>query len=462
MATQALLPGALRLAPSYAFAGRADELATLRALLPRATGEGRRAAFVAGEAGSGKSRLVRELAHDVAAEGATVLYGDCDGVVRRRSARLPRRSNSSSVRLEPEALGSAGPELRRLLPGIGPAGGAGERLAADADAQRLRLHTAVTDVLTESARSAPVLLVLEDVHWADAPTLLLLRHLVRERRRRAPPARRHLPRLGRRGDAGPRRRARRRLPDRGCRPDPARRAHDRRGGRVRPARRRHRADGGADRDPRRADRRQRVPPDGALARARRVGRDRRPARRRGLGAARGRGRGAADRAGDGGPAGLAPRAGDDLRARARRRGRCRLRARDDPACQRPAGRGAPRRRRRGGAERARRRGVRPGPRVPVRARARAARGRRPALGRTPRRDAPAGRGGPRADGAPRRQPRPAGRARAPLRVGRGGRWKGARRLVQPARRRVRGRRPRVRGGSRSVPHRARARARRAA
>ena len=180
MGTQALLPGALRLAPSYAFAGRADELATLRALLPRATGEGRRAAFVAGEAGSGKSRLVRELAHDVAAEGATVLYGDCDAVVAspyrpvRRGARAARRSARARGARERRAA-----ELRRLLPGIGPSGGAGARQAADADAQRLRLHTAVTDVLTESARSAPVLLVLEDVHWADAPTLLLLRHLVR-------------------------------------------------------------------------------------------------------------------------------------------------------------------------------------------------------------------------------------------------------------------------------------------
>ena len=61
--------------------GRARELQTLRALLPRATGEGRRAAFVAGEPGSGKSRLVRELAHEVAGEGALVLYGDCDDVV---------------------------------------------------------------------------------------------------------------------------------------------------------------------------------------------------------------------------------------------------------------------------------------------------------------------------------------------------------------------------------------------
>ena len=55
MVAQAPLPGALRLAPSYAFAGRADEFATLRALLPRATEEGRRAAFVAGEAGSAAS-----------------------------------------------------------------------------------------------------------------------------------------------------------------------------------------------------------------------------------------------------------------------------------------------------------------------------------------------------------------------------------------------------------------------
>ena len=64
----------LRLAPAFAFAGRADELAMLKALLPRTAAEGRRAAPVAGEAGSGKGRLVRELAHEVASEGATVLY----------------------------------------------------------------------------------------------------------------------------------------------------------------------------------------------------------------------------------------------------------------------------------------------------------------------------------------------------------------------------------------------------
>src|SRR4029079_14061482 len=75
------LPVPLRLTPTFAFAGRTREIATLRALLPRSAGEGRRAAFLAGEPGSGKRRLVCARAREVAAEGATVLYGDRDAAV---------------------------------------------------------------------------------------------------------------------------------------------------------------------------------------------------------------------------------------------------------------------------------------------------------------------------------------------------------------------------------------------
>ena len=50
---------------------------------------------------------------------------------------------------------------------------------ADPDTERHRLHTAVTDLLGGISAHRPMLLVLEDVHWADAPTLLLLRHLAR-------------------------------------------------------------------------------------------------------------------------------------------------------------------------------------------------------------------------------------------------------------------------------------------
>ena len=77
-----LVPGPLRLTPSFPFVGRSDELAGLQELLARAEGDGRRVALVGGEAGSGKSRLVREAAHRAAAGGALVLYGACDSAVR--------------------------------------------------------------------------------------------------------------------------------------------------------------------------------------------------------------------------------------------------------------------------------------------------------------------------------------------------------------------------------------------
>src|SRR5882672_7561290 len=76
------LPGPLRLGSPYPFVGRSRELETLRTLVPRLPGEGRRIALVGGEAGSGKSRLVREFARETAAAGVVVLYGACDAVVR--------------------------------------------------------------------------------------------------------------------------------------------------------------------------------------------------------------------------------------------------------------------------------------------------------------------------------------------------------------------------------------------
>ena len=73
--------GQLRLTPSFPFVGRPREMAALRSLMPMAAGEGRRIALVGGEAGSGKSRLVREFANVAAQDGALVLYGACDSVV---------------------------------------------------------------------------------------------------------------------------------------------------------------------------------------------------------------------------------------------------------------------------------------------------------------------------------------------------------------------------------------------
>src|SRR3954454_23235205 len=178
------LPGSLGLTSAFPFVGREAELRTLRALLPRAEGEGRRVVLLGGEAGSGKSRLVRELATHAAADGALVLYGACDAVVRSPYGpfvealdHLARTVAADEIRA---ALGPTGGELARLLPDL-PArvGGLPDPVAADPDTERHRLHTAVADLLTGISRGRPLLLVLEDGHWADTPTLLLMRFLTR-------------------------------------------------------------------------------------------------------------------------------------------------------------------------------------------------------------------------------------------------------------------------------------------
>jgi DNA-binding CsgD family transcriptional regulator/tetratricopeptide (TPR) repeat protein len=178
------LPGPLRLTPSFPFAGRSRELATLRALLPRAAGEGRRIALIGGEAGSGKSRLVRELAHEGATAGALVLYGACDAVVRTPyrpfAEALEQLVRAADVDELCADLGTTGGELARLLPDLSVrVGELPSPVAADPDTERHRLHTAVTDLLTAVSRRTPLLVIVEDGHWADQPTLLLLRHLGR-------------------------------------------------------------------------------------------------------------------------------------------------------------------------------------------------------------------------------------------------------------------------------------------
>jgi DNA-binding CsgD family transcriptional regulator/tetratricopeptide (TPR) repeat protein len=162
--------------------GRSGEFGVLRTLLPRVEGESRRVVLLGGEPGAGKSRLAREFAAVVAEDGAIVLYGECDAVVHTPYGpfvpaleQLVRRVDPAKLRAMP---GAGASELTRLLPEL--AGGQVSSLATiDPDTERHRLHAAVTDLLAGASREGPVLLVLEDVHWADTATLVLLRHLAR-------------------------------------------------------------------------------------------------------------------------------------------------------------------------------------------------------------------------------------------------------------------------------------------
>ena len=178
------IPGSLRSISAPPFVGRAAELEKLRTLMPQLGGEGGRVGLIAGEPGVGKSRLVREFAVTAAADGALVLYGSCDAAVSTPYGpfvealdHLLRVTDVAELRT---ALGAGGGEIIRLVPEL-PAlvGELPTPAAADPDTERHRLHMAVADLLANVSRSRPILLVVEDGHWADAPTLLLIRHLAR-------------------------------------------------------------------------------------------------------------------------------------------------------------------------------------------------------------------------------------------------------------------------------------------
>jgi DNA-binding CsgD family transcriptional regulator len=160
--------------------GRDGELRRLLDLLDSAA-TGRPAhALVSGDAGVGKTRLVGELADRAAGRGFTVLSGRCaelgDTIPYLPLADALRSATAADAAPPAllEAL-AARPVLSRLLPdgGAGPAAGDLPGLAQQ------QLFGAVLGLLAELAAASPVLLVLEDLHWADRSTRDLLTFLSR-------------------------------------------------------------------------------------------------------------------------------------------------------------------------------------------------------------------------------------------------------------------------------------------
>ncbi len=177
------LPAQLQPQPAMPFVGRAAELDRLAALPDRARSDGRQIALVGGEPGSGKTRLAREFAEHLTSSGMHVLYGACDPAVRTPYQPFFEALEPAVAELEaePEAGGRYPAALIRLLPDlrVAAADPTVDAATKDPNAERHELHTALTSLLARVAGHSPAALVLDDLQWADASSLLLLRHLAR-------------------------------------------------------------------------------------------------------------------------------------------------------------------------------------------------------------------------------------------------------------------------------------------
>jgi DNA-binding SARP family transcriptional activator/tetratricopeptide (TPR) repeat protein len=189
------LPAELRARSEAPMVGRKEELSELLRIWesiseagggdrPLAADRSRRIVCLAGEAGIGKTRLAAELARRAHDEGGVVLAGRAPRealvpyqpfleALRHYAAAAPLAELRAAVSEFGGELARLIPELRRRVQDLVPA-------APDEPvSERYRLFESVVGLLAAIASKSPILLVLDDLHWADRPTLLLLRHLAR-------------------------------------------------------------------------------------------------------------------------------------------------------------------------------------------------------------------------------------------------------------------------------------------
>ncbi len=174
-------------AASAAFVDREEELGVLREAWSSAKAGRRVLALVAGEPGIGKTALTAELARLVDADGGLVLYGRWDEHVPAPYQAF-REALNDYARACPDAvlrrdLAGLAEEIARLCPE--PAHRVGASAAAPqaaAQAERFRLFESLDTWIGRIAARRPVLLVLDDLQWADQPSFFLLPHLMRARR----------------------------------------------------------------------------------------------------------------------------------------------------------------------------------------------------------------------------------------------------------------------------------------
>jgi class 3 adenylate cyclase/tetratricopeptide (TPR) repeat protein len=177
------LPERLRGLPATAYVGRVAERERMGELWGQACEGSLRLVLISGEAGVGKTRLSTHLAVEAHGQGATVLYGRCDedlGVPYQPWAQALRHFVAEAPRAVLRAhVERHGGDLARLVPDLG------ERVPdlpsprqSDPETERYLLYAAAAGLLEGAGEQEPLLLILDDLQWADGPTLSLLRHVV--------------------------------------------------------------------------------------------------------------------------------------------------------------------------------------------------------------------------------------------------------------------------------------------
>ncbi|MGO9490402.1 MAG: ATP-binding protein [Solirubrobacteraceae bacterium] len=178
------LPAVLRSVPPLAYVGRVAERAALEEAVNLARASQRQVVLLSGEPGIGKTRLASFAAHDAHSDGFAVVWGACTeelavpyepwiGVCSQLIESAPDQLISRHVKRH-------GGELVRLVRNLAERS---EDLpvpqSSDPETERYLLFNAVAGLLGEVAEMVPLCVVLDDLHWADAQSLALLRHVLR-------------------------------------------------------------------------------------------------------------------------------------------------------------------------------------------------------------------------------------------------------------------------------------------
>ena len=167
------------------FVGRRDEIEQLKAALEAMLSGHGSLVMVVGEPGIGKSRLAREFTVYASLRGAQVLTGHCyEGEITVPylpfvdALRQYVRGRADAALLS--ELGSGAPEVAKLVSEVRERfPDLPEATPLEGEAERLRLFDSVTRFVCSVSTSEPVVLFLDDIHWADKPSLLLLQYLAR-------------------------------------------------------------------------------------------------------------------------------------------------------------------------------------------------------------------------------------------------------------------------------------------